>query len=163
QSLTNSLAIANGEAEAFRREAVEQRLRMEALGVDGLSGDKSKLEQRLLKAVRDLQIVQTEKDRLADQLVQLSEAVLRFTQGATTSDGEARLALEAQMRSTADALGIPASGDASPGQETAGVLTRAMIISIKEELSLVVANVGETQGVKIGMPFRVLRDGKEIG
>ena len=62
KSLTDSLAVANSEAEVFRREAAELKLRMEALGVDGLSADRSKLEQRLLKAVRDLQFVQSEKE-----------------------------------------------------------------------------------------------------
>ena len=38
-----------------------------------------------------------------------------------------------------------------------------MVISIKEELSLVVANVGQKQGVKVGMPFQVLRGDQLIG
>ena len=38
-----------------------------------------------------------------------------------------------------------------------------MVISIKEEWSLVVANVGKKQGVKIGMPFKVIRGDAEIG
>lgn len=164
-SLTNSLAIANGEAEVFRREAAEQRLRMEALGVDGLSADKSKLEQRLLKAVRDLQLVQAEKDKLGDQVIQLSEAILRYTKSATTEDGEARLALEGQMRNAANLLGIPSQGEGEggAGEASEGRLGRAMVISIKEELSLVVANIGSMHGVKVGMPFRVYRGNREVG
>jgi hypothetical protein len=161
KSLTGSLAVANSEAEVFRREAAELKLRMEALGVDGLSGDKSKLEQRLLKAVRDLQIVQSEKDKLADQLIQLSEAVLRYTKSSTSEDAEARLALEAQMRGAAEALGVPGSEGVKKG--VTGDLTDGMVISIKEELSLVVANIGSREGAKVGMPFKVLRDGNEIG
>ncbi len=165
KSLTSSLAVANSEAEVFRREAAELKLRMEALGVDGLSGDKSKLEQRLLKAVRDLQLVQSEKDKLADELVQLSEAVLRYTKSATTSDADARLALEGRMRSVAEALGIPGIETGEPGSKgkEPADLTNGMVISIKEELSLVVANIGSRQGVKVGMPFRVIRGGAEIG
>jgi len=109
KSLTDSLAVSNSEAEVFRREAAELKLRMTALGVDGLSGDKSKLEQRLLKAVRDLQLVQGEKDKLADELVQLSEAVLRYTKGATSPDAEARMALEARLRSVSEAIPGPAT------------------------------------------------------
>ena len=173
QSLTDSLAVANSEAELFRKEVAELKLRMEALGVEGLSADKSKLEQRLLKAVRDLQIVQADKDKLADQLVQLSEAVLRFAQSANSTDAEARLTLDAQMRSVADALGIPgnetgetsiSSGSVSSAGSAAttvsaptGDLTNGMVVSIKEELSLVVLNLGTRHGVKVGMPFRVMR------
>ena len=38
-----------------------------------------------------------------------------------------------------------------------------MVISIKEEWSLVVGNIGSRNGVKVGMPFRVIRDGNDIG
>ena len=168
KSLTDSLAVANGEAEVFRRESSELKLRMEALGVDGLGADKSKLEQRLLKAVRDLQLIQNEKDKLADELVQLSEAVLRFTKGATSEDAEARLVLEGRMRSVAEALGIPGNETGGPGG-TAGSanapadLMNGMVVSIKEEFSLVVANIGSRHGVKVGMPLRVIRGGEDVG
>src|SRR5207302_3349983 len=74
KSLSESLAIANAEAEVLRREAVALKLRMEAIGLDGASTDKGKLEQRLLKAVGDLKIVQDEKNKLSDQLALLTEA-----------------------------------------------------------------------------------------
>jgi len=164
KSLTDSLAVSNSEAEVFRREVAELKLRMTALGVDGLSGETSKLQQRLLKAVRDLQLVQNEKDKLADELVQLSEAVLRYTKVATTDDAEARMALEARLRSVAEVLGVPGS---QPGTDkpTAmpGSLTNGMVVSIKEELSLVVANIGSQQGVRVVMPFKVVREDHLIG
>lgn len=162
KSLTNSLAVANSEAEVFRREAGELKLRMEALGVDGLGADKTKLEQRLLKAVRDLQIVQAEKDKMADALVQLSEAVVRYTKGATSGDADARMALEAQLRSVNETLGVPGTNAPQNSPKVTGDLDNAMVISIKEELSLVVANIGSRQGVKVGMPFRVTRGDDEI-
>lgn len=165
KSLTESLAVSNSEAEVFRREVAELKQRMTALGVEGLSGDKAQLEQRLLKAVRDLQLVQNEKDKLADELVQLSEAVLRYTKVSTTDDAQARLALEARLRSASEVLGIPGAGPGpdSTKAQAAGSLTNAMVVSIKEELSLVVANVGSRQGVRIGMPFKVVRDDRIIG
>jgi len=160
QSLTDSLAVSNSEAEVFRREAVELKLRMAALGVEGLSGEKSKLEQRLLKAVRDLQLEQEEKEKLSDELVQLSEAVLRYTKVTTTDDPEARMALEARLRSVTETLGIPGN---RPARQPAGSLTNGMVVSVKEELSLVVANIGSRQGVRVGMPFKVVRDGRIVG
>ncbi len=36
------------------------------------------------------------------------------------------------------------------------------VVSVKDEWSLVVGNLGEKQGVKIGMPLRVVRDGRVI-
>jgi len=161
KSLTESLAVSNSEAEVFRREAVQLKQHMMALGVGGLSGDKGQLEQRLLKAVRDLQLVQDEKDKISDELVQLSEAVLRYTKTATSDDAEARMALEAQLRSVSETLGIP--GHSPPGTAPQGTLTSGMVVSIKEELSLVVMNIGSRQGVRVGMPFKVVREDKIIG
>jgi hypothetical protein len=48
KSLTESLAVANGEAEEFRRIAAELKLRMEAVGIDASSGDRKKLEQSMI-------------------------------------------------------------------------------------------------------------------
>ena len=162
KSLTESLAIANSEAEVFKRETGELKLRMEALGIDSAGSSKSKLEQRLLKAVSDLKIVQDDKDKLADQLVRLSEAVVRYLKSATSTDPDARMALEAEMRAVNEALGIPTGQAVEMEQGTPG-LTGAMVISVKEEFALVVANVGSKQGVKIGMPFKVIRNGSRIG
>ena len=36
------------------------------------------------------------------------------------------------------------------------------VISVKDEWSFVVGNLGENQGVKIGMPMRVIRDERKI-
>jgi hypothetical protein len=162
KSLTESLAIANSEAEVFKRETGELKLRMEALGIDAAGSGKNKLEQRLLKAVSDLKIVQDDKDKLADQLVRLSEAVVRFLKTATSTDPDARMGLEAEMRAVNEALGIP-TGQAVEMEQAAPTLTGAMVISVKEEFALVVANVGSKQGVKIGMPFKVMRKGSQIG
>jgi hypothetical protein len=166
KSLTESLAISNSESEVFKRETAELKLRMEALGLEAASPDKSKLEQRLLKAVSDLKIVQGEKDKLAEQLVRLSEAVLRFLKNAASSDGDARMGLETEMRSTSEALGVPDGHlqDESPKmQPVAATLTDGTVLSVKEEYALVIANLGREQGVKIGMPFQILRGDERVG
>jgi hypothetical protein len=36
------------------------------------------------------------------------------------------------------------------------------VISVKEEWSFVVGNIGESHGVKIGMPLRVMRGDRKI-
>ncbi len=160
KSLTESLAISNSEAEVFKRESGELKLRMEALGLD--AGDKAKLEQRLLKAVSDLKIVQDEKDKLADQLLRMSEAMLRFLKTAVSTDAQARMAVETEMRATNEALGLP-SAQAVDAQAIPATLTDGMVITVKEEFALVVANLGSKQGVKIGMPFQVWRGDGLIG
>ena len=42
-------------------------------------------------------------------------------------------------------------------------LTDGMVIDVKDDLSLVIANIGSRQGVRIGMPFQIWRESKRIG
>jgi chromosome segregation ATPase len=163
-ALTESLAIANSESEVFKRETTDLKLRLEALGLDAASPDKSLLEQRLLKAVSDLKIVQDQKAKLTEQLIRINEAIIRFIKTASSIDGDARMALEAEMRSSTALLGNPGTANqTATNADAAGSLMDARVISVKEELALIVANLGRVQGAKIGMPFQVWREGRKIG
>jgi hypothetical protein len=157
KTLTDSLAASNAEAELFRRKYSDLQLRIEALGLEAASKDRAKLEQRLLAAVSDLKLAQKERDQYRDQMLQLSEAMLSLLKTTTGGDAKARMEVEAQVRST-NALVAKASNASEP-QPT---LMDGSVVSIKDEWSLVVGNLGEAQGVKIGMPLRVVRDGRLI-
>lgn len=159
--LTQSLAVSNAEAEMFRRKFSDLQLRMEALGVESMSKDKGKLEQRLLAAVSDLQILQKEKENYAEQLVHLTEAVVRFLKTPEGGDPQVRMDLEAELRGTNQLLGVlPAN--VAEGRAVPPSLMDGSVISVKEEWSLVVGNLGAQQGVKMGMPLRVVRDERTI-
>lgn len=160
--LQKSLACANAETEVFKRQAQELKQRLEAMGLDGIGGNTMRLEQRLLKALNDLKVVEGERKTLQGALIRLSEAVIQYRKVATTTEPEARGSLEAEMRNAARALGIapPETQEASAAPAT---LQDAIIISINEDLALVVANVGSRHGVKKGMPFQVIRADASIG
>lgn len=162
KSLTEGIAIANSEAEVFRRECGQLQLRLEALGLEGGGSDESKLQQRLLKAVSDLRLVKEERDKLAERLLAVNETLVRFLKIAEVSDPQVRLDLEAELRSANETLGGTPGGSIEAAAVPA-TLTDAMVISVKEDLSLVVANVGARQGVKMGMPFQVVRKDVTIG
>src|SRR5437868_6655342 len=98
QTLTSSLAESNAEAELFRRKFADLELRMEALGLASASKDRAKLEQRLLTAVSDLQLAQKERDQYRDQMMQLSETMLRYLKTAEGGDPQARMGVEAELR-----------------------------------------------------------------
>ena len=157
KTLTESLAASNAEAELFRRKYSELQLRMEALGLDAASKDKSKLEQRLLTAVSDLQLTQKEREQYRDQMLRLSEAMLHLLKSSTGGDAKARMELEAQLRGTNELI-----AKAAEPVQTPGTLMDGSVISLKDEWSLVVGNLGEKQGVRIGMPLRVVRDDRVI-
>ena len=157
RTLTDSLAQSNAEAEEFRRKFSDLQLRMEALGLASADEDRAKLEQRLLNAVSDLKLFEKEREQYRDQMLRLSESVLRFLKTAESSDAKARMDLEAQLRSINDL--IAKSGEMTEAEPS---LMDGSVISVKEEWSLVVGNIGEQQGVKLGMPLRVMRNDKVI-
>jgi len=157
KTLTDSLAASNVEAEVFRRKYSDLQLRMEALGLDATNKDRAKLEQRLLSAVSDLQLVQKEREQYRDQALRLSEAILHLLKTSTGGDAQARMEVETQLRSMNELI---AKAENAPA-ETA-TLMDGSVISVKEEWSLVVGNLGEKQGVKMGMPLRVIRGEKRI-
>ena len=157
ETLTDSLAASNAEAELFRRKYSDLQLRMEALGLEAANKDRAKLEQRLLAAVSDLKLAEKEREQYRDQMLRLTEAMLSLLKTSTGGDAKARMEVEAQVRST-NALVAKAAGASEP-QPT---LMDGSVVSVKDEWSLVVGNLGEAQGVKIGMPLRVTREGRLI-
>ncbi len=160
--LSESLAISNAEAEVFRRQYAETRLQLEALGLDAIGTDRSKLEQRLLTAIADLQVAMDEREKLAGAILLLNDLLEMHFKKAEDVDPELRMEIESTLRAANAVLGVMPLGVAD-ATATAASITDAIIISLREDLSLVVANVGANQGVKIGMPFGIWRDDRQIG
>ena len=158
KALTSSLAESNAEAELFRRKYSDLQLQMEALGLASMNKDRAKLEQRLLAAVSDLQLARKERDEYRDQMLRLDEAMLCYLKTSQSPDAKARMDVETQVRSI-DKL-VTKSTNAPDLPEPS--LMDGSVISVKDEWSFVVGNLGEKQGVKIGMPMRVTRGDKRI-
>jgi hypothetical protein len=158
KALTSSLAESNAEAELFRRKYSDLQLQMDALGLASANKDRAKLEQRLLAAVSDLQLAQKERDEYRDHMLRLDEAVLCYLKTSQSSDAKARMDVETQLRSI-DKLVTKSSK--APDLPEPGLMD-GNVISVKDEWSFVVGNFGEKQGVKVGMPMRVMRGDKRI-
>jgi hypothetical protein len=158
KALTSSLAESNAEAEELRRKHSDLQLRMEALGLASANKDRTKLEQRLLAAVSDLQLAQKTRDEYRDQMLRLNEAILRYIKTSQGDDAQARMDVETQLRSTNELV----TKSTNPPEAPEPGLMDGAVISVKEEWSFVVGNLGEKQGVKIGMPMRVMRDDRKI-
>ena len=157
RTLNESLAVSNAEGEVFKRQYSDLKLRMEALGLASVGDNKEALEQRLLSAVRDLSLVRDEKDKLVERMMALCETVVLYIKSAPAADPQIRLDIEAQMRAANEAMDESHAKDVAVDGGTAADLNNGQIVSIKEEYSLIVANLGSQQGVKIGMPFQVVR------
>ncbi len=61
------------------------------------------------------------------------------------------------MRAANEAVDAAAAKEAAATRPPGAELSNGQVISVKEEYSLIVANLGSQQGVKIGMPFQVVR------
>jgi len=160
RTLTSSLAESNAEAELFRRKYSDLELRMEALGLASASKDRAKLEQRLLAAVSDLRLTQKERDEYRDQTLRLNEAIWRYLKTSQSGDAQARMDVETQLRS-ANQLATRSTIEHGTAAEPS--LMDGSVLSVKEQWSFVVGNIGENHGVKIGMPMRVMRGDRRIG
>ena len=133
-----------------------------SLGIDNAGRNNAKLEQRLLAAVRDLRTMAEEKKKISEALIRLTDAVSLYAKGATGATAESRLALEMELRNAGSALGA-APPNAVDANAVAPTITDGQAISVKDELALVVMNIGTKHGVKVGMPFEVIRGEKLIG
>ncbi|MDX2079791.1 MAG: hypothetical protein SFU53_03330 [Terrimicrobiaceae bacterium] len=160
KALTEALALANSEAEIFKRQAAELQLKLDAYGLAGIDKEPAKIEQRLLAAVRDLRILKKKNEDAMNQLVRLTEAIQVLMK---TTDGihpQARVSVETELRKTREILGAADAPDPAGIDPT---LSDGMVVDTKEDLALVVANIGSRHGVKVGMPFQVWRDKERIG
>lgn len=158
KGLTESLAVANGEAELFKRKADDLSARAEALGIQTAGNETDALRTRLLAAVRDLRLLQKEKDAMRDQLIALTESVMQLLKTSEGIDAKSRLQVEERLRS-ATALTTPAQ---EKNASCSGFIS-GRVVETKPDLALIVANLGSRQGVKTGMPFQVWRGQKQIG
>ncbi|MEI9892751.1 MAG: hypothetical protein WDN28_02245 [Chthoniobacter sp.] len=160
--MRKNLAATSGESEIFKRQAGELKLRIEALGLDASGGNSAKLEQRLLDAVSDLRNMAEEKKNLSEVLLQVSEAAHLYQKTAPSTNPESIATLEAAFRKVDTVLGgsSPNAVEAVPVPST---ISDGMAISVRDDLALVVLNLGTKQGVKIGMPFQVIRGDHIVG
>ncbi len=157
RAVVESLAEAVRVSEEQMTAARETELRLQALGVDLLSPDAQSLEQRLLKAVRDLDIASQEGERRAAAIRRLSETFLKVL--ATTPQLDAKIRSEAEA-SLAEADASLASENA-PASDPAD-LSKARVVSIDDGIGLVVFDAGRRSGLRVGTPVALLREGRPL-
>ncbi|MCE0485166.1 MAG: rod shape-determining protein MreC, partial [Methylacidiphilales bacterium] len=159
KTLTENLASANTESEYFREQWTELKLRDEALGVEALTGDEGKTQDKLVQAVAELyrsEMKRREALVLLDKLVSTSGKML---QTAPNYDPKLRADYEVASRAAREYLGGH-NGAAIP---LAASLTDGQISDINPQLNAIIINVGKTQGVKEGMPFLLFQGDVEVG
>jgi hypothetical protein len=159
RNLGDALAAANMELEIFKRHLAEANLRLEALGLaENNTSDTNPLEARMLQAIRELRILKEKQRKANEQLLLLSESIQILLKSSDQIHPQARMAVETELRKTTEILDSD-----SPLPQREPTLQTAQVVDVKDDLSLVVANIGSKHGVKIGMPLRILREGEPVG
>jgi hypothetical protein len=162
--LQKNLAIATGEAEILKRQLIEMRLRLEAFGLQGQTGQEG-LEQRLLKAVSALRAAEQQKSALATAVIALLDSVEKSRESAPETDAETKMMLDAAIKQGRQALTeVDGSKAETEVADTASqTVHEGSVLATRDELALVVTSLGRQAGVKEGMPFRVIRGDQDIG
>ena len=159
KTLTESLASANTESEYFREQWTELKLRDEALGVEALTVDESKLEDKLVQAVKELYQSEMKRREALVLLGKLLDTTDQMIQTAPNYDPKVRADYEVATRAAKAYIGGH-SGAAIP---LATSLSDARIADTNPDLNAVILNVGKSQGVKEGMPFLIFQDNGQVG
>jgi hypothetical protein len=159
KTLTENLAQASTESEYFRQQWQELRLRNEALGVEALTVDERKLEDKLVQAVKELyqsEMKRREALQLLDKLLASNELMLRT---APNYDPKVRADYEVASRAAKDYV----AGHDGAAIPLAVSLSDGRIADVNQELNAVVLNLGKSQGVKEGMLFFIYQNNAQVG
>ncbi len=159
RKLQQSLTLANADAEAFRRQWQELRLRDQALGVEMLTDDEKRLQNRVVEAVRELYQTEKERREAVNRLKQLLDAGREVLRGTTGVDPHKGADFEVASRAAAEFL----AARKEPGVPLAGDLSQVQVVHVNGDLGTVILNAGAELGIAPGVPFRIVRDGQTIG
>ena len=156
RNLQSSLAEANRGEKQASEQLSQVRVRLAALGKNLLDGG----DDRLVQAAADLQIANERNGELESSVMRLAAAINDYLRQAVVSDPAARVRVETSLRELDAVLGLRQKP--RPDVRT-GSLQQARIVSLDQESGMLVFNLGESQGAKIGMTFRLLRGQQPYG
>jgi hypothetical protein len=113
-----------------------------------------------LEAAADLQLANERITGLESSVTRLAAAVNDYLRQAVVSDPDARLRVETSLRELDAVLGLRQK----PRPDVRnGSLQQARIVSIDQESGMLVLNIGESQGARIGMTFQLTRGQQPYG
>jgi len=164
ERLKQSLDLADADADTFRRQWQELRLRDQALGIEALTVDEKKLEDRVVEAIKELYQTEQQRRNAVVRLQQLLDAGQDVLKGAQV-DPQRRADYEVAVRGAREFLEARGRSEVP----VAADLTQGQIVHVNPELNSVILNVGSRMelrpGVPLsaGVPFRVMREDRVIG
>ena len=156
RTLQRALAESNKAEKQASGQLADVRERLTALGKNLLDGG----NDRLVQAAADLQIANERNSQLESSVLRLVSAISDYRRKAIVSDPDALLRVETSLRELDAVLGLRQKP--RPDVRT-GSLQQARIVSLDQDSGMLVLNLGENQGAKIGMTFRLSRGQQPYG
>lgn len=143
--------------ESQRKAVVNLELFSVALQRQGDDG----IKDLLIKAASDLRLVQDEKDAVIDGLLGLMNAVEEFVKLAPEErqGDRALVSLQEALDGGGKALGLIRDDD----QLNEKTLSDAQVITVNKEYNLVLIDVGQRQGLRVGTPISLHRKDRTVG
>lgn len=159
-TLTKSLSAANAEATTSREGLEKLRGLLEGLGIGALEGNVSSVQERLLAALGDMKLLDEQKKKLVETMMELSEAALNYAKVTPSADTESTKKLEGATVAAEKA--IRSANSTGTLDAPVADLHDAKVVSVKSDSNVAVLNVGARDGVKVGMPFVAYRGDQAI-
>ena len=154
-SLSSSLVAANTREAESSRKLKEIESRLAAMGTGILGGG----EDRLVKAVSDLEVMTRKLKAMEDAALALSSTTQQYLTTAVTADPDARIEVETRMRELDIIIGLR---EAPEKDRKLGNLQQAQVVSVDSESGVLVVNVGSKESAVVGMPFGVYRNDSKV-
>lgn len=153
--LARDLTASKKREAELNKNVTDLRLRFAALGKNLLNGG----DADLLEAVKNAEVLSKKSEATEKAVHNMMASLREFLRTAIASDPDARVRLESSLRELDVALGL---GQKPRPQIASGSLQHAKIISIDAESGLLVVNAGESQSVRRGMTFTILRGNRKV-
>lgn len=155
-NLKESLVAAQKRADESGEKLKDINLRLEAMGSGLLDGG----DDRLVKAVSDLEVMARKLKELEEAALGLSASTQTYLSTAIAADPEARVEVETRIRDLDAVIGLR---ELSEKDRRSGSLQMADVVSVDSESGIVVVNVGEKESAVVGMAFEVYRNDSKVG
>lgn len=159
EALSQSAAAANAQVSQLRENYERLRGLLEGLGIGALENSTSEVQDRLVASLNDLRLVDARRQKATEALIALAEASMAFAKTVPNPDNDAANQLVKALGEADSVIQNANGGQTIPG---AGDLHNARVVSLKQELGILVLGVGSKDGVKPGMPFEIYRADKPI-
>jgi hypothetical protein len=155
KALEKALVESNRAEKLASEDKNRVELRLAALGRDLLDGG----DDRLVDANADIEVLRRRLGELEAVSTRLIASVSDYLRQAVAADPDARLRVETAMRELDAALGLRQN----PAPAAAGSAGQAKVVSIDAESGLLVLNVGESNGARIGTSYHLVRGEQKFG